>query len=370
MARISSASDERYMRMALALARKGLGHTHPNPPVGAVIVKGRRIVGAGYHKRAGGDHAEIAALKKAGKRAEGATIYVTLEPCAHHGKTPPCVDAVIHSGIKRAVIGTVDPNPMVAGRGIKALKHASVITAVGIMRKEADNLIRHFKKFITAKMPYVTLKMAQTLDGKIADSKGRSKWISSKESRAYVHRLRAENDAVMIGVGTFIKDNPLLTNRVHKGGSKKNPIRVIVDTHLSSPLTHKIWGDRTGGPIIIAAGGSVSMRKRRLFEEKGARVITIGENKRGLDLRALMRALSYSGITSILAEGGGELAFSLIRDKLVDEAVIFISSRILGGRKAPTSFEGEGFSTIAAASWLKDTVVENVGSDIVVKGKL
>ena len=363
-------NDERYMSTALIQARKGLGSTHPNPAVGAVIVKAGRIIASGYHKKSGSDHAEIIALKRAGSRAKGATLYVTLEPCAHYGKTPPCTSAIISSGIKKVIAAMKDPNPIVSGKGISALKRSGITTLVGVLEDEARELNRYFIKYITKRIPYVTVKMAQTIDGKIADSKGRSRWISSIDSRKLVHKMRAENDAVMIGAGTFTKDNPLLTNRLYQGSHNSNPVRVIVDTNLQTPLTNRMWKDKSGGRVIIATGNKGSAPKRRAIEDMGAKIITVGKKDGRLHLKPLMRELGRLGITSLLVEGGGELAFSLVKDKLADEALIFMSPRILGGRDALTSFEGAGFPGITAASRLKDLNIQRIGSDILIRGKL
>lgn len=381
--------DEKYMKIAISLAKKGLGKTSPNPAVGAVLVKDRKVISSAYHKRAGSMHAEALAIKKAGKEARGATLYGTLEACTHYGKTPPCVDTILKSGIKRAVFAMKDPNPINYGRGIAKLKEAGVKTEWGILKRESQNLNRPFTKFVKSHLPYVTVKMAQSLDGKIADAKGHSKWITSDLSRRLGHKLRAQFDAVMIGINTLLKDDPLLTNRFG-GQIERQPLRIILDTNLRTPLQSRIFTpleiesapDRkarslTGfknrktkcEDILIVGGKGASPEKKASLEKKGAKVILLPRKDRRVNLVSLMQYLANMNIISILCEGGGELSASLLKDRLVDEVYFFISPRIIGGRTSPTSFGGL-YSDIRKSFRLRDTSVERIGPDILIRGYL
>jgi len=362
-------SDKTFMGIAIGLARKGMGKTSPNPAVGAVLVKKGKVIASAYHRRAGEMHAEAAAIKKAGKAARGATLYGTLEACAHYGKTPPCVDAIMESGVKRAVFAMKDPNPLNRGRGIKKLKQAKIKTECGVLEKESAALNKPFIKFMASRMPYVTLKMAQSLDGKIADARGRSKWISSEDSREFVHRLRSQNDAVLIGVNTLLKDDPLLTDRATK--NKRQPARIIIDTDLRTPLTARIFKNSgfDGGRILIIGGKGAPRKKKTLLEKKGAEVILLPERKKRVDLRALMKHLAKMNISSVLCEGGGEISASLLNEGLVDEVLFFVAPRIIGGRTSPTSCDGSG-SDIEGSIRLKAIGVKRIGRDILIRGEI
>lgn len=360
--------DEKYMRRALSLAKKGLGRTSPNPAVGALLVKDGRILASAYHKKAGSMHAEALAIRRAGRRTRGATLYCTLEACSSRGKTPPCVEAIIRSGIKRAVFAMRDPNPVNYGGGIRRLKRAGVDTACGVLRDEAMELNRPFTKFIKKGLPYITIKLAQSLDGKTADSAGRSRWITSASSRRLVHRLRARSDAVLAGANTVIKDDPLLTNR---GGGKNQPLRVILDTDLRIPPESRVIDgrkDRGRGALIIG-GRNASQKKKRILEGRGARVVLMPREKNQIDLSRAMRYLAGIGVVSVLSEGGGELSASLLRKGLADEVFLFIAPRIIGGRNAPGSFGGAA-SDIRNSFFLKDMRMEKIGPDILVRGRL
>ncbi|MBN1526794.1 MAG: bifunctional diaminohydroxyphosphoribosylaminopyrimidine deaminase/5-amino-6-(5-phosphoribosylamino)uracil reductase RibD [Candidatus Omnitrophica bacterium] len=359
-------THEHYMHLAIDLAKKAQGRTSPNPIVGAVIVKSGRIVGKGYHKRAGMPHAEIEALRQAGSRAKGATLYVTLEPCDHFGRTPPCTDAVVRSGIKEAVIAMKDPNPANNGRGIRKLKRHGIKTTLGTLEAEAREMNRPYMKWITTRMPYVTVKVAQSLDGKIAARTGDSRWISSEESRRLVHGLRGMADAVMVGVNTVIKDDPLLTNR---SGSGKQPIRVVLDSALKIPLSAKLVKTSKRIPLIIATTPSSSEKKMRALIDKGAGVAVVRPERGRVDLRALLKALGRRGITHIMAEGGGELVASLTESRLADRFLFFIAPKLVGGRAAPTSVEGAGISKIKDAFLMRNVAVNKSGSDILVEAE-
>lgn len=359
--------DEKYMKMAIELAKKGIGRTSPNPSVGAVLVKDGRVISSAYHRKAGAMHAEASAIKKAGKRARGATLYSTLEACTHYGKTPPCTEAILKSGIKRAVFAARDPNPINHGRGIAKLRDAGIKTDCGVLEKESEALNRPFTKFIKSRIPYVTVKMAQSVDGKIADAKGRSKWISSLPSRRLGHRLRGRNDAVIIGVNTLLKDDPLLTKRIG-GEIKRQPLRIILDTNLRSPLDSRVFKNKDG-EVLVVGGEGASLKRKALLERRGAKVILMPRKENRVNLYRLMRYLADANITSLLCEGGGELAASLLKEGLADEAYFFISPRIIGGRTSPTSFGGL-YSDIRRSAALKEASVRRMGSDILIRGYL
>jgi diaminohydroxyphosphoribosylaminopyrimidine deaminase/5-amino-6-(5-phosphoribosylamino)uracil reductase len=337
---------EKYMRLAIKLAKKADGMTSPNPLVGAVVVKNGSVVGMGYHRKAGLAHAEVNALKNAGPRAHGATLYVTLEPCDHFGRTPPCTSAIVKSGIKKVVIGMKDPNPLNNGRGIRRLRDNGIEAVTGILAAEAAAMNRPYVKFITKKMPYVTVKAAQTLDGKIATRSGDSKWISGDDSRLYVHRLRSKVDAVMVGANTVMKDDPTLLSKVP---GAKQPIRIIVDGRAAIPAASKIFSSPKAPEVILAS--SVSGRRQRI------------------DLKKLLKALADKGIMHVLVEGGGELIAGLIEKDLVDRLLIFVAPKVVGGRSAITSVEGAGVSKISAARRFDIKNVTRFKDDILIEAE-
>ena len=356
---------EKYMRLAIELAKKAEGMTSPNPMVGAVIVKGGKIIGRGYHKKAGLPHAEINAIRQASKRARGATLYVTLEPCDHFGKTPPCTDAVIGSGIRKVVIGMKDPNPINNGRGIKELKRNGITAKAGILESEARDINKPYIKYITAGMPYVTLKMAQSLDGKIATRQGESRWITSAKSRRYVQSLRAKADAVMVGVNTVLKDDPMLISKI-KGS--RQPARVIVDSRLSTPLTARLFSSAKCSSIFIVT--TKRYPKARLIEKKCANVLVVKSKAGRVDLKDLLKRLGKMGIMHLLVEGGGELAAGFIEEGLADKIMFFIAPKIIGGKDALTSVEGRGVDRIEDAVALKDMNAKRIGGDILIEAEL
>ncbi|MFA5142722.1 MAG: bifunctional diaminohydroxyphosphoribosylaminopyrimidine deaminase/5-amino-6-(5-phosphoribosylamino)uracil reductase RibD [Candidatus Omnitrophota bacterium] len=350
--------DERYMRMALSLARKGRGFTSPNPTVGAVIVRNGRVVGKGYHRACGLPHAEINALKDAGAKAKGAALYVTLEPCDHFGRTPPCTTAIIDAGIRRAVIGMKDPNPVNNGRGIRRLKSAGIKTVVGILDDKARQLNKPFIKFVTTRMPYVTVKMAESIDGKIATRTGDSRWITDSDSRRFVHSFRAKVDAVMVGVNTVIKDDPMLLSKVSK---RRQPARVIVDTHLKTPPKARIFSMTDISPVYIATTKRSAGRKD---------VLTVRADAGKVDLKDLLSRLGEMGIMHVLVEGGGELVSSLVEKRLVDEFLFFIAPKIIGGRHAVTPVEGAGIKKMSEALILKRfTRIRKFKRDILIEAE-
>ena len=320
--------DNYFMREAIRLARKGIGKTSPNPVVGAVIVKNGKVIGRGYHKKCGDWHAEIYAIKDSNGDVKGATAYITLEPCCHYGKTPPCVDTLIKEKIGRVLVGTLDPNPSVNSKGIKTLKSKGIKVDIGILEDECRELNEHYFKFIKSGIPYVTIKYAQTLDGRIATKTGNSQWISSEALRKYVHRLRAVNDCIMVGVGTVIADDPQLTVRYAKG---HNPLRVVVDSKLRIPVKSSVLRDNNSHLTIIATTSKAPSRKVTAVKNLGAEVLVVKKDKNGgVSLRGLLRELGKRGITSVIVEGGSEIVTSLLKANLVDKMMILTAPKIMG----------------------------------------
>ena len=320
--------DEDYIKQALKLARKGLGKTSPNPMVGAVIVKNDRIIGQGYHQRYGGNHAEVNAFQNASESPDGATLYVTLEPCSHYGKTPPCVDAIIQNHIGRVIIGTLDPNPQVNGRGVSILNQHGIETKVGVLEAECRDLNEAHFKFMTTGLPLVTLKFAQTLDGRIATATGDSQWISSEKFRRLAHQLRATHDAVMVGIDTVLADNPQLTVRLVKG---RNPTRVVLDSRLRIPLDAEVVKNKEVAPTIIATTSHADEKKLSRLREMGIEVLIVKEDEKGeVDLKNLFRSLGKREISSVLVEGGASVITSLLLQNLADKLVVAIAPKIMG----------------------------------------
>ena len=363
-------TEEFFMKKALALAAKGAGMTSPNPMVGAVIVKGDKIIAAGYHRKAGTPHAEILALKKAGTRARGATLFITLEPCCHTDKrTPPCTKSIINAGIKKAVVAMKDPNPKVNGRGLKELANAGIKTKCGIMGKEAKELNEAFIKFITKKEPFVILKIAESIDGKIATSKGRSKWITGENSRRYVHELRSSVDAVLTGIGTVLKDNPLLTSRIRGG---KNPYRIIVDTNLRIPLNAKVIKHKDHKTIIAAISKSKIQNPKKINKLKnlGVQVLIVKAKNGKVDLKALMKELGKLNIMSLMIEGGSSINASALSDKVVDKVMFFIAPKIIGGADSITSVGGKSPALLKNALRINNLQIKKMGEDLLLEGRL
>lgn len=360
-------SDERYMAMALGLAKRAEGMTSPNPLVGAVIVRGNKIVGKGYHKRCGLPHAEVNALRAAGEKAEGSTLYVTLEPCDHHGRTPPCTEAIIGSGIRRVVIAMKDPNPVTDGRGIRKLKAHGIRTDVGVLKEEAAAMNRPFIKSVTKKMPFVRIKMAESIDGKIATVRGDSKWITGEKSRLFVHRLRRMADAVMVGSGTAIKDDPSLLCKIP---GDKQPVRIVVDSALKLPISSKLVSTAVRHSVIIATTGKADFKKAEMLARRGVSILFCKARGQRVDLTDLLKKLSRLGISDLLVEGGGELAASLIEDRLADRILFFISPMIVGGRDAKTSVEGRGVKNIRDAIRLKNISIRRFDDDTLIEAEV
>lgn len=350
------------MRRALALARRG--RTSPNPMVGAVIVKDGKIVGEGYHRKAGEPHAEVTAFERAGKSARGGTLYVTLEPCCHWGRTPPCTKAVIESGVTSVVAAMADPNPKVGGKGLAELETAGIATSIGLLEEQARRLNEAYIKFITTGLPFVTLKMAVTLDGKIATRTGDSRWVSCEESRRVVHRLRERSDAVLVGIGTVLADDPELTAR--NGRRVAHPTRVIVDSLARTPVGAKLI-TQTEGETIIAVTKTAPEERIGNLESAGARIILVDETDGRADLSGLMRALGEMKITNVLIEGGAGIASGALTSGIVDKVIVFIAPKIVGGESAPSAVGGFGVEAMADALRLERMRVRNIGCDIMIE---
>ncbi|NEZ45752.1 bifunctional diaminohydroxyphosphoribosylaminopyrimidine deaminase/5-amino-6-(5-phosphoribosylamino)uracil reductase RibD [Clostridium niameyense] len=359
--------DNYYMEKALELSKFGEGRVNPNPKVGAIVVKDGEIVGQGYHKYFGGAHAEVYALKDAGKKAKGATLYVTLEPCSHYGKTPPCVEAIVKAGIKKVVVSMEDPNPLVSGKGIKFLKDNNIEVTTKVKEEEAKKLNEAFRKYIIYKEPFVVLKTASTLDGKIATKKGDSKWITGEDSRYIVHKVRNSLCGIMVGIGTILKDDPLLTTRIEKG---RSPKAIIVDSNLKIPIESKILKTLGEREIYIACIKEHSnLEKKKALEEKGVNIIELPANeKKQVPLKALMKILGKKGIDSILLEGGGTLNFSALQENIVDKVMCFIAPKIIGGEKSKSMVAGEGIEKLKDSFYIKDETIEKIGEDILITG--
>ncbi len=357
------------MSLAIRLARKGEGMTSPNPLVGAVVVKKGEIIGRGYHRKAGLPHAEIEAFidaERKGLTLRGSTLYVSLEPCCHREKkTPPCTDAVIEKGVKEVIVGALDPNPKVSGRGVKALRAAGIRVTAGVLGEKAREMNEAFNKYITTGTPLVTLKLAATLDGKIATHAGDSKWIGSERQRKMGHGLRNLADAVMVGTGTILKDDPSLNVRLGRKAGKE-PVPVVLDRTLKTPAGSKIFSIHES--VIIATGESHDREKRKKLERAGARIIEVGLDKDGLlDMRELTRELGKSEITSLLIEGGGTTAALALKSGIVDKIVFFYAPRVLGAEGL--SMVGNlGVSTISESLKIGRVNVRKFGDEIMVEG--
>ena len=362
---MSTDADRRHMKMALELAGQGLGLTSPNPTVGAVVVQGDEIVGEGFHRRAGEPHAEIVALRAAGPRAEGGTLYVTLEPCVHHGKTPPCTDAILPAGIRRVVVAVQDPNPVVNGRGLDRLRKAGLQVTVGVEEEVASRLNRAFFKYVTSGRPYATLKVAMTLDGKIAARDGSSRWITGEAARERVHRMRSHADAILVGIGTLLKDDPSLTVRLDPPWPRE-PFRVVVDSHLRIPPDAQVI--RAGRPdrVIVACLEPPPERARPL-QAQGVQILSLPPADGRVDLASLMTALGERQIVSVLAEGGAELNATLLAEGLVDRVAWFMAPLLLGGQNAPGPLGGEG-RLLKEALHLRNVTCAQIGDDFLLEG--
>jgi len=361
-------NDIKFMKEAIRLAAKGLGRTSPNPAVGAVIVRKGRIVASGFHKKAGQNHAEVEALSVIeGKGMADDILYVTLEPCNHYGKTPPCTEAILKSGIKNLVVGMPDPNPSVSGGGMEYLKGKGVHVLSGILERECRRLNEGFIKHVTTGRPFVMAKSALTLDGWSATSEGDSKWITNERSRGFVHRLRDSVDAIMTGVGTIISDDPYLTARP-KNRRGRDPIRIIVDTNLRIPHNANVLNHHSGAETIVVVGNHVSKESIREIEKPGVSILTCPVKDGRVDLTALIESLGKMSVTSLLLEGGAGIMGSMIRDKLIDKFYIFLAMRILGGDDGFPMAKGGGPARMNQSIPLKDTELKSYGDDILITG--
>lgn len=356
------------MKMALELAARARGRTSPNPMVGAVVVKDNRIVGQGYHARAGTPHAEVLALAEAGNEARGATLYVTLEPCCHHGRTGPCAEAVIAAGVAKVFIAMLDPNPLVSGGGIRRLKEAGVEVVTGIMEEEALELNEVFIKYITTGLPLVVAKAAMSLDGKIATHTGKSKWITGPEARAYGHCLRDWYDAILVGIGTVRADNPSLTARPATGKGR-DPVRIILDSMANTPFDANVLTQHSGAPTIIATTAGASPERLEALRQAGAEVLVVNEGPR-VELAKLVRILGKQEITSLLIEGGAGVHGSALAAGIVDKVVWFIAPKIIGGQEAPGPVGGRGAGDLSEAAELERVKVSRMGPDFCIEGYL
>ncbi|MFA1821062.1 bifunctional diaminohydroxyphosphoribosylaminopyrimidine deaminase/5-amino-6-(5-phosphoribosylamino)uracil reductase RibD [Virgibacillus oceani] len=351
-------SHEFYMELALKNAMAMKGQTDPNPLVGSVIVNEKRIVGVGAHLKAGESHAEIHALRMAGELARGSTIYVTLEPCSHHGRTGPCAEAIVEAGIKKAVIATLDPNPQVSGSGVKILQDAGIEVVTGVMEEASRKMNEVFNKYIVEKKPFVTLKSGITLDGKVASHTFNSKWITSEEARLDVHKLRHENMAILVGINTVLKDDPALTARIPNG---RNPLRVVLDSSLKIPLDFQLVTNKQAETWIFTSQNH-NPDKRKKLEDLGLRVIETDSGK-SVDPNEVVQVLGEEGISSVFIEGGGNVNASFLENHLIDKVVLYFAPKLIGGKDAPTFLEGSGIELMKDAIELMDTTFEKIGKD-------
>jgi diaminohydroxyphosphoribosylaminopyrimidine deaminase/5-amino-6-(5-phosphoribosylamino)uracil reductase len=358
---------EFFMRIALEEATKGLGRTSPNPAVGAVLVKGGRIIARGFTQPAGQSHAEVMALRAAGPRARGADLYTTLEPCNHYGRTPPCTLAILEAGVRRVISGSADPNPMVNGKGITRLRRAGVEVLTGVLKEEADRLNRPFFKAILTKMPYVTLKAAVTLDGKLATATGDSRWVTGEAAREWVHRLRNRVDMILVGANTVRCDNPQLTTRL-PGGGGKDPVRVVVDSHLSLKPSATVFAQRSRAKTVVATLEDPASRKARRLTEQGVLVWQVREKSGRVDLKALLARIAREGFNHVLVEGGAEMYGSFLRERLADELALFLAPKLIGSQGL--SWSGElGVKLMSQALQLKDISFERIGEDLLLQAR-
>lgn len=354
---------EKYMRMAIEEAKKGVGYTNPNPIVGAVIVKDDKVIGTGYHEEYGGLHAERNAIKNSTQDTSGAVMFVTLEPCCHYGKTPPCTEAIIKSNIKTVVIGTLDPNPLMAGKGAAILKQNGIDVVTGVLEKECLDLNHVFFHFMTTKMPYVVMKYAMTADGKIATYKGYSKWISNEKSRKNAAFTRHKYSSIMVGVNTVIADDPMLTSRIRNA---RNPVRIVCDTNLRTPHDCHIVETAGDVPTVIATSCE-DISKQRPYLDMGCEIVVTEKNNNKLDLKDLMKKLCERGIDSVLLEGGGALNFSALKAGVVNKVQAYVAPKIFGGDDAKTPVGGIGIEMPSSAFMLSNPKIKTFDEDVLIE---
>jgi len=364
----SKDKHEKFMKAALGYARKGLGKTSPNPAVGAVIVRKDQIIAAGFHRKAGAPHAEVEALNRLqGKARPGDTLYVTLEPCNHYGRTPPCTQAILEKGIRKVVVGMKDPNPRVKGKGCEYLSRQGVEIVTDVLEGECRRLNEWFVTYVTKGRPFVIAKTAMTLDGWTATSTGHSRWVTNERSREWVHRLRNQVDGILVGVGTVMADDPLLNTRLKKGRGR-DPVRIIVDTHLRIPVNARVLGHAKGSETLIAVSEDVPSRRLGRLERNGVSFLTCPKKEGRIDLRALMDMLGKRSITSVLLEGGATLMGAMIRERLVDKFCIFKAPKILGASDGRPMALGQGPSRMDQSIPLKDIRIRRFGEDLLITG--
>lgn len=364
MQQVISAQDEKYMQQAILIAKKGLGLVNPNPMVGALIVKNNKLIGQGYHQAYGGLHAERNALLNASESPRGATLYVTLEPCCHHGKTPPCTQAILEAGIQKVVIGTTDPNTLVNGRGKAILTQNGVEVVSNVLAQKCQELNEVFFHFTKTQKPFVVMKYAMSLDGKIATANGDSRWISNEKSRRYVQKLRKQYSAIMVGAGTIISDNPQLTKRIPGGN---NPLRIICDSQLRIPLSANVVKTAQNFPTLIATTSPHNCPKSLALQKAGCQVVSLPHQHGKVDLQALTNYLGEKNIDSVLLEGGGTLNESALKQGIVNKALVFIAPKLIGGQASKTPVEGLGVSEISQAYPLKRKRIRHFGEDILLE---
>lgn len=358
--------NKQYMRLALQLAQKGCGYVNPNPMVGAVIVKDNRIISQGFHERYGELHAERNALTNCSESPKGATLYVTLEPCCHYGKTPPCTEAILESGISQVVIGSSDPNPIVAGKGVKLLRDNGILVIEGVLKEDCDQLNYVFFHYIKTKTPYVIMKYAMTMDGKIATHTGESRWITGEDARRNVHEDRHRYQSIMIGVGTLLTDNPLLSCRLE---NKRNPIRIVCDTNLRTPLSSQIVVTAKEIPTILATS-CTETAKQKPYLEKGCCLIVVKKTNGHLDLKELMFKLGEKHIDSIFLEGGAALNWSALEAGIVNRIQAYIAPKLFGGDLAKSPIGGIGMNRPSTAFALGHPTITQIGSDLLIESEV
>lgn len=362
-------TDEQYMELALTEAEKGVGRTSPNPAVGALIVKDGQIVGKGYHKKAGTPHAEIHAMNNASCSLLGTTIYVTLEPCSHTGRTPPCCEAIARAGINRVVIGMLDPNPLVNGRGASYLQDHGIEVVSGVLQDKCENLNLPFLKFIQTSLPYVVMKAGVSLDGRLNYQSGVSGWITGEQSSRQVHQLRDRFDAIMVGSRTVISDNPSLTTRLKGTEDSRDPVRIVLDSSLSSPLSAKIFNQESEAGSIVICSRQVAEAKRQSFENRGVRVLMVDADSKGLNLKQVLSVIGKEGICSILVEGGASLHGSLLREELYDFAYLFYGP-VFAGDSGQNLASGLDVKSQKVAPKVLQPKFQKLGEDMLVSGKI
>ena len=358
---------QHYMKLAIELARQGEGRTAPNPPVGAVIVRRELVVGEGYHPRAGEPHAEIFALEQAGVQARGADVFVTLEPCSHQGRTGPCAEALIRAGVKRVFVGVQDPNPLVAGRGIARLREAGIEVQVGLLQDQCRRLIAPFARHVTSGFPFTILKTAMTLDGKTATASGDSRWISGEKSRQRVHQLRDRVEAIMVGIGTVLRDDPLLNTRLPEGGGR-DALRVVIDSRLRIEPECRLLKQESAAGTLIATTQLADPDKIKLLHQVGAEVLIFADQGGQVSLPEVWQELGRRDVQRLLLEGGATLAEAALKAHLIDQLMVFLAPKLIGGSGGYGIFSGPGCDKLAEAIRLKDLRYEQSGEDVLITG--